>query len=164
MAVASVNAAPSVNHDVGTEFADDTDHVFEDRAAPDFFSLFGSFGVAKITGAREIELHAIAARGGEEFLRADEAELRSLFGAESVLAAFAAGEGEQGHIGVKAAGEIGEDSGAFIVGMCGDVEDARGDASAVNGFNGFGETWAGSRRRRKLGNGGRNAEQRKQQN
>src|SRR5208337_205626 len=164
MAVAGVDAAPVVDDDVGAEGADDADHVFEDLVAPDSFGLFGSFGVAEIACAREIELHAIAASGGEQFLRADKAELRSLFGAESVLAAFAAGNGEQGYIGMEPAGEIGEDGGAFIVGMRGDVEDARGDAGAVDGFDGFGETWACARRRRKLGNGGRNAEQPEEKN
>src|SRR5208337_460067 len=81
MAVASVNAAPSVDDDVGAEGADYADHVFEDLIAPDFFGFFGSFGIAKIAGAGEVELHAIAARGGEQFLGADETKLRSLFGA-----------------------------------------------------------------------------------
>ncbi len=163
VAVARVNAAPAVDDDVGAEFADDTDHILEDLIAPDLFGFFGSFGIAKIAGAREVELHAIAARGGQQFLCANEAELRGLFGAESVLAAFAASQGEQGHIGVEAASEIGEDGSAFIVGMRGDVEDARGDAGAVNGLDGFRETWAGPRRRRKLGRGGRKVEQPKQE-
>jgi len=159
MAVAGVDAAPVVDDDVGAEGADDADHVFENLVAPDFFGFFGRFGIAKIASTGEIELHAIAAGGGEQFLRADEAELGSLFGPKSVLTAFAAGEGEQGHIGVKPASKIGEDGGAFIVGMRGDVKDARGDAGAVNGFDGFGETRTRSGCRRKLGSSGRNAEQ-----
>ena len=152
--MAGVDTAPSVDDDVGSKFADDADHVLEDLVAPDFFGFFWSFGIAKIAGAGEIEFYAITARGGEEFLGANEAELWSLFGPESVLAALTAGEGKQGDIGVEAASKIGEDSGAFIVGVRGDVEDACGDAGAVNGLDGFRETGAGSRRRRKLGDGG----------
>src|SRR5258708_7368832 len=104
MAVASVDAAPAVDHDVGTEFADDADHVFEDGVAPDFFGFFGSFGEAEIPGAGEIEFDAVAASGGEKFPSADEAELGGLFGAEGVLAAFAAGDGEQRDVGAGARG------------------------------------------------------------
>src|ERR1700676_1334272 len=91
VAVAGVDAAPAVDDDVGAEFADDADHVFKDGVAPDFFGFLGSFGEAKILGAGEIKFDAVAAGGGEKFLGADEAELRSLFRAEGVLAAFAAG-------------------------------------------------------------------------
>ena len=88
MAVAGVDAAPAVDDDVGAKFADDADHIFEDCIAPDFLGLLGSFGVAKIFGASEVEFYAVAASGSEQFLCADEAELGGLFGAESVLAAF----------------------------------------------------------------------------
>ena len=144
VAVARVDAAPAIDDDVGTERADDADHVFEDLVAPDFFRFGGRFGVAKIFGACEIEFHAVAARGGQQFLRADQAELGSLFGAKGVLSAFAAGEGKKGDVGVESASEIGEDGGGFIVGMRGDVEDAGGDAGAVDGFDGFREARAGA--------------------
>src|SRR5258708_740248 len=144
MAVASVYAAAAVDHDVGAEFGDDADHVFEDGVPPDFFGFFGSFGEAEIPGAGEIEFDAVAAGGGEKFLSADEAELRGLFGAERVLAAFAAGDGEQRDVGVEAAGEISEDGAAFVIGMRGDVEDARGGAGGVGGFRGFGEGGGGA--------------------
>src|SRR5258708_35944240 len=144
MAVASVDAAPAVDDDVGTKFADDADHVFEDGVAPDLFGFFGSFGEGKIPGAGEIEFDAVAASGGEKFLSADEAELRGLFGAERVLAAFAAGDGEERDVGVEAAGEVGEDGAAFVIGMRCDVENARGDAGGVDGFDGFGQAGAGT--------------------
>src|SRR5258706_12655982 len=128
MAVAYVDAAPAVDHDVGAEFADDADHVFEDGVAPDFFGFFGSFGEAEIPGAGEIEFDAVAASGGEKFLGADEAELRGLFGAERGLVAFAAGGGGQGDGGVEAAGGGRGDGAAFVIGMRGDVEGARGGA------------------------------------
>src|SRR6266404_5346344 len=68
-----------------------------------------------------------------------------------VLAAFAAGDGEQRDVGVEAAGEISEDSAAFVIGMRGDVEDARGDASGVDSFDGFGKAGARAGGGRELG-------------
>src|SRR5258708_37802514 len=115
MAVAGVHAAPAVDDDVGAEFADDAAAIFEDGVAPDFFGFFGSFGEAEIPGAGEIEFDAVAASGVEKCLGADEAELRSLFRAEGVLAAFAAGDREQRDVGVETAGKISEDGAAFVV-------------------------------------------------
>src|SRR6185437_2953331 len=151
MAVAAVHAAEIVDNDVGAKAADDADHVFENGVAPDFLRFFGGFGKTEVTRAREIEFHAIAAGGGEQFLRADQAELRSLFGAEIILAAFAARHRKQGHVGVQPAGKIGEHWAGFIVGMRGNVKDAGGDARAVDSFDGFGEAWTRARRGRKLG-------------
>src|SRR5258705_12910566 len=125
MAVASVDAAPAVDHDVGAEFADHADHVFEDGVAPDFFGFFGSFGEAEIPGAGEIEFDAVAASGGEKFLSADEAERRGLFGAERGLAAFAAGDGGQRDVGGEGAGGGGGDGAAFVLRMRGDGDEAR---------------------------------------
>src|SRR5579859_1672088 len=150
VAVAGVDAAPAVDDDVGAEFADDADHVFHDGVAPDFFGFFGSFGEAEILGAGEIEFDAVAAGGGEKFLGADEAELRGLFGAERVLPSFAAGDREKGDVGVEPTGKIGEDGPAFVIGMRGDVEDARGDTGGVDGFDGFGEAGAGAGSGREL--------------
>ena len=39
---------------------------------------------------------------------------------------------------MEAASEIGKDGGGLVIGMSGDVENARGDASGVDGFDGFG--------------------------
>ena len=66
------------------------------------------------------------------------------------MAAFAASESEQRDVGVETAREIGEQSGGFVVGMRGDIEDARGDACAVDGFDGFREAGACSWSRGKL--------------
>ncbi len=164
VAMSRVDAAPVVDDDVGAEGADDADHVFEDLVAPDFFGFGGSFGVAKIFCAREVKFDAIAARGGQQFLCADEAELRGLLGAEGVLSAFAAREGEKGDVGVESAGEIGEDGGGFIVGMRGDIEDAGGDASRVDGFDRFRKTRAGAGSGRELRAGTRGSEQGTDQN
>lgn len=151
MAVARVDAAPMVDDDVGAEGADDADHVFDDLIAPDFFGFFGSFRVAEIAGAGEVKLDAVTVSRGEKLLCADEAELGSLFGAKSVLAAFAASDGEKSDVRVESASEVGENSGAFVVGVSGDVKDARGDAGGVDGLNSFGKAGAGARSRRELG-------------
>jgi hypothetical protein len=74
-----------------------------------------------------------------------------LFGAEGVLAAFAASEREKGDVGVEAASEICEDGGGFVVRVGGYVEDAGGNAGAVDGFDSFGKAPAGAGRGRKLG-------------
>ncbi len=91
--MAGVNAAPAVNNHCWPEGANDFDHVLQDFVAPDFFSFFGSFGVTKILGASEKELYSVAARSGEQFLRADETELRGLLRPEIILPALAASEG-----------------------------------------------------------------------
>ena len=71
VAVAAMNAAPAVDHDVGTIGADDTHHFSEDRVAPDLFRFFRSFRESKIRRASKKEFYAVAARCREQFLRAD---------------------------------------------------------------------------------------------
>ena len=68
---------------------------------------------------------------------------RALFGADGVLSALAAGDGEEGDVGVEPAREIGEQAGPFVVGVRGDEKDARGDAGFVDGFDGFREGLGG---------------------
>jgi hypothetical protein len=158
MTVSGMNAAPVIDDDVGAKFANDADHVLENLAVPDFLCFFRGFRETKIAGAREIEFDAVAARGGEQFLRADEAELGGLFRAERILAAFAASEGEKGDVGMKAAGKIGEHGSGFVVGMSGDIEDAGGDARAVDGFHSFRKARACAGSGRKLGVSGEREE------
>ncbi len=64
LAVAGLNAAPAVDHDVWAEGADHADHIFEGRIAPDFHGLRGAFGVAEIRSAGEELGHAIVLAGG----------------------------------------------------------------------------------------------------
>src|SRR5260221_12237794 len=90
--VTGVNAAPAVDDYRWPEGANDFDHVLENFAAPNLFGFLGSFGIAEVFCASEKEFDTVAARGGEQFLRADETELRSLLRTEIVLHAFAAGE------------------------------------------------------------------------
>src|ERR1700676_3816317 len=110
VAVAAVNPAPAVDHDVGTIGADDARHFSEDRVAPDFFCFFGSFRVSEIRRASKEEFYAVSARCREQFLRADQSKLRRLLRPKVILSAFAASESEKRHIRVQAACEIGEQS------------------------------------------------------
>jgi hypothetical protein len=73
-----------------------------------------------------------------------------LFGPKGILAAFPARQSQKRNIGVQTPGEVGENCGGFIVRVRGDVQDARGDAGAVDRFDGFGKTGAGSGSGRKL--------------
>src|SRR5579885_3647128 len=164
MAVAGVNAAPIVNDNVGAKLADDANHIFHHWLAPDFFRFLGCLRKTKVLGSREIEFHAVAARGLEEFLRANQAELRSLFRAESVLAPFAARDGEQRDIRVQAPRKIGECGGAFVIGVRGDIQDARGDASRIDGLDGVGESRAGAGGGRKLRAGSKREERAEEKN
>ena len=109
---------------IGPEGADDADDITEDgRVIPDAEGFVDVFGVTEVEGAGEKLAATIEAAGGEEFLRAGEAELFAELGAALVLAAVAAGDGEVGGAVAAAAGEIGDELGVFVVGVGGDVED-----------------------------------------
>src|SRR5580698_4313009 len=131
MSVAAMHATPAVDDDVGTIGADDAHHFSENCIAPDFFRFLGRFRESKIWRTSKKEFYAVASRGGEQFLRADQSQLRRLLRSEIVLSAFTASESEQRDVGVESAGEIGEQGGGFIVRMRSDIENARGDACAV---------------------------------
>jgi len=143
MSVATVDAGPSVDDDLRAEGADHADHVFERDAAPDFLGLLGRFYVAGVHGACEKLAHAVVLVGGEEFFGADDAEFGALLGADGVLSALAAGDGEKRDVGIEPAGEVGEQAGPFVVGVRGDEKDAGGDSRPVDSFDGFGEGLGG---------------------
>ena len=137
MTVSCVHTSPAIDHDVWAEASNHADHVLEDLVAPDAFRFLRRLGIAKIFGSREVEPHAVATRRFQQFLRADQSELRRLFGTKIVLAAFAACQGKQRHIRVKPPSKIGEHGAALVVGMSGHVEDPRGDASSLDRLDSF---------------------------
>ena len=93
------------------------------RSCPHFCKrLVGGAGESEIDGAGEELLGAIDLPRGQQFLRADDAELRTLFGADQVLAAFAARQREIRGAHVAAAREVGEYGGTLVVGVGGDVQ------------------------------------------
>src|SRR6516162_1204431 len=145
-----MHPAPVVDNDIGTERTHDADHVFDDLVAPDFLGFLGSLREAEVPCACEVKLYTVATRGGEQFLSPNKTKLWSLFGPESVLAALAACQREQGDVGVKSAGEIGQHGGAFVIRVRGDVEDAGRDACGVDSLYGLSQTGAGAGSGRKL--------------
>src|SRR6185503_9276498 len=85
------------NHHVRPEPADVVHDVAKNLVAIPFLKgLVGSFGKAKIDGAREILFGAVDSSGTEELLAADDSQLVALLGTDQVLAAFAAGERQIG--------------------------------------------------------------------
>ena len=155
MTVPGVNAAPVIDDNVRTEGTNHPHHIFKDLPIPDFLGFLGSFGETKIAGAGEVEFDTVATSGGQQFLCANETELRGLLWTESVLAAFAACNRQKSDIGVEAARKIGEDRSGFVVGMRGDIEDAGGHTCAVDGVDGFRKARAAAGSRRKLRASGR---------
>ena len=67
------------------------------------------------------ELCSIAARGRQQLLRANQAELRRLLRPEGVLAAFAAREGKQRDVGMQTSRQIRQHRSRFVVWMRRDV-------------------------------------------
>src|SRR5690348_13318472 len=137
MAVPSVHASPAIDNNVGAEAADHADHIFEDLVAPDPFGFLGGFRKAKIFGACKEKPHAVAACGRQQFLRADQSELRCLLWAKVVLATLAACQGKQRDVSMEPSGKIGEHSAALVVGMRRYAENPRGDASLLDGLDSF---------------------------
>src|SRR5207244_4357485 len=93
---------PVIDYDVRAKCADHAYHIFERRVAPDLQGSFRSLRVAEVGRASEVEPDAIGPRGGKQLFGAQDAELRALLGAECILAAFAASDGEQRHVRMQA--------------------------------------------------------------
>ena len=115
--------------------ADGEDGVVEDAVvAPAGKGFFLSFGEAEVDlGAPEL-LCAVEFVGLEEFVGADEAEGVVAVGGHGVLAAFAAGEGEQGAADAEAAGESCEQRAVLVVGVGDDHHQAGGGGEALEGL------------------------------
>ena len=151
MAVASVNTAPAVDDDVRPKGANHAHHVRKYSVTPNSLGFFRRFGEAKIRRASEEKLNAVTASCGEQFLGADQSELRRLLWAKIVLAAFAARKSEKRDIGMKAAGKVSEKGGGLVVWMRGDVQNAGRNSRGVDGLDRFRKSGARTGRGRKLG-------------
>ena len=90
--------------------------------APLLQRLVGRARESEIDGAREELLGAVDLPRGQQFLRANHAELRALFGADQVLAAFAARQRKIRRAHMPAAREVGQHRGALVVGVRRDVQ------------------------------------------
>src|SRR4051812_38218018 len=114
------------DHHVGTEGANDTHDVAEHfRLVPDAKGLEVVFRESKVQRAREELTTTVNATGGEQFLRAGDAELVTELGAEEVLTAVAASDGEICGAHVATAREIGDELRVLVVRMRADVQHGR---------------------------------------
>jgi len=75
------------------------------------------FAEAEIDRAREELLRAIDLPRRQQFLRTNDSQLRPLLRSDQVLPALPARAGKIGRPHVAAAGEIGQNAGALVVGM-----------------------------------------------
>jgi len=89
VAVPSLPRRRETHHDhVGPELPDHLDDVLQDLLPPPLLQrLVRPLGVPEVHGAGEVLLGAVDPAGGEEFLRADDAEQVPLLVADQVLAA-----------------------------------------------------------------------------
>ena len=125
LSVAVARSAAEAEQDhVRPVAADHPDHVRENAVvSPLLQRLVGRARESEIDGAREELLGAVDLPRRQQFLRANHAELRALFGADQVLAAFAARQREIRGAHVAAAREVGQHGGALVVGVGRDVQD-----------------------------------------
>jgi len=133
VAVSVGNAADEGgDDDLGALAADGEDGIVEDAVvAPAGEGFFLCFGEAEVDfGAPELPC-AVVFVGFEELVGADEAEGVVAVGGHGVLAAFAAGESEEGAADAEAAGEISEQSAVFIVRVGDDHHEAGGGGEAL---------------------------------
>ena len=100
-------------------------------ARPFLQRFVGGFRKAEIDGAREVLLGTVDAMLGQQFLRADHAELVALLRADQVLAAFAARQRKIRRADVTASRQIRQQRVVFVVGMRRDHHDA---ADVVEAF------------------------------
>src|SRR5262249_49806120 len=102
------------NNDVGPEGANDAHHVAQDLLpVPDSEGLGVILGNAKVEGPGEELACAVQTPGGEQLLRAEDAEGFAELGAEQVLPAVAAGDRKVGGAATAAAREVGEKGRVF---------------------------------------------------
>ena len=136
VAVAICNAADEGgDDDLGALAADGEDGVVEDAVvAPAGEGFFLCFGEAEVGFSAPELLCAVVLAGLEEFAGADEAEGVVGVGRHGVLAAFAAGEGEQRAADAEAAGEVGEQGAVFVVRVGDDHHEAGGGGKALEGL------------------------------
>src|SRR5260370_21690682 len=89
-------------------------------------------------------------RRRQQFLGADQSQLRSLFGAEVVLRALPARQSEQSDISMQPAWKVSECCGALIVRMRRHEKDSRGNPGAFYGLDRFRQAGTRPGRWRKL--------------
>jgi len=136
VAVAVCDAADEGgDYDLRAFAADGEDGVVEDAVvAPSGEGFLLRFRKAEVDFCAPELLGAVVLAGLEELAGADEAEGVVGIGGHGVLAAFAAGEGEEGAADAEAAREIGEQGAVFVVRMGDDHHEAGGGGEAPEGL------------------------------
>ena len=99
---------------------------------------------SEIDGAREELLRAVDLARRQQLLRANDAELRALFGTDQVLPAFTARQRKVRRAHVPSAREVGEHRGALVVGVRGDVQYRAQFIQLVQRFFEFGRAGEGA--------------------
>ena len=113
---------------------------------PDAESFFHRLRVAEVHRAEEAHLSAVASGGLLKLAGAHPGHLVGELRPVLVLPALAAGHRQDDDAAVEAAGEVGEDGGAFVVGVGGDVDDGAPVRQARQAF--FERRLGGARRQR----------------
>jgi hypothetical protein len=136
VAVAVCNAADEGgDDDLRALAADGEDGVVEDAVvAPASEGFFLRFGEAEVDLCSPELPGAVVLAGFEELVGADEAEGVVGVGRHGVLAAFSAGEREEGAADAEAAGKIGEERAVFVVRVGDDHHEAGGGGEALEGL------------------------------
>src|SRR5229473_2054281 len=107
MAVAIAwGTAEAAGQRIGAENADGAHQVGKSYVMPVPFveGLFGGLGKAKVDDVAEALLHVVIFVGFKKFQRTQDSEFIGTFGAEFILAAFAARDRKQQHAGAIASG------------------------------------------------------------
>src|ERR1700736_4298086 len=114
-----VSAREAGDQNIGTEGADYANHVGEGDivAAPLLKSFFRGLRISEIGDAGEALLDSVVTVGGQKLERAQDSKFVEQTGAEFVLSAFAASEGEKECLHAFAPGFEGEGCAIFVVGM-----------------------------------------------
>src|SRR5947208_4571759 len=122
------------NDDLGSKPPHYLEYVAEQRVAgPEAQGFVDRLGIAEVVRAREELAGAVDPPGGEQLLRADDAELGAELGADQVLSPFAAGERQIGHLSAEPPGEEGDQIRVLVVGVRPDHEDALVGAELLQG-------------------------------
>ena len=118
--------------DIRPEAPDDAHHVPQYPVVlPEAQGLLGGLAEAEVHGRGEELLRPVDAPRGAQLLGPDGRQAVPQLGADEVLAAAAAGEGQVGGAQVAAPGQGGEHGGVLVVGVGGHIEHAAHGLQAV---------------------------------
>lgn len=127
---------------IGLKASNHPDHIPESFFLPPKIKCFlRGLRIAEVDGSREKLFGSVDPAGRHELLGSKNAEFSSLFRADQILAALAAGERKAARSILTTLREIGQDGGVLVVRMSGHIEDAPEDIQLLKGdlqFRGIG--------------------------